>query len=154
MKRLDVVIAIIHHSGKVLISQRRKDDSFAGFWEFPGGKLERGETPEQCLARELSEELAITVQPTGTFPPIEHDYSTVRVRLLPYLCTITTGEPRPLAAQRLEWIDAPHLRDYRFPSANAVLIEQIISRLADLASTQAPTSPPSPATIDFAPRPS
>ncbi|MDB5171852.1 MAG: hypothetical protein JWO87_3713 [Phycisphaerales bacterium] len=138
MKRLDVVIAVIHASGKVLICQRRKDDSFGGYWEFPGGKLERGETPTQCLARELREELAIEVDATETFPPIEHDYSTARVRLLPYLCTLISGEPRPLAAQQLEWVESPRLRDYRFPSANAVLIEQIIERLANTkpATTQ------------------
>jgi mutator protein MutT len=150
MKRLDVVIAVIHDSGKVLICQRRQDDSFGGYWEFPGGKLERGETPTQCLARELREELAIEVSPTETFPPIEHDYTTARVRLLPYLCTLTHGHPRPLAAQRLEWIEPPRLRDYRFPSANAVLIEQIITRLAGPQSA----APSLPATIDFTPHPS
>src|SRR5258707_9834762 len=135
MKRLDVVIAVIHDCGKVLICQRRQDDSFGGYWEFPGGKLEPGEPPTQCLARELREELAIEVSPTEMFPPIEHDYATARVRLLPYLCTLTRGHPRPLAAQRLEWIEPPRLRDYRYPSANTVLIEQIIARLARTEAT-------------------
>jgi A/G-specific adenine glycosylase len=127
---LDVVIGIVCRGDRVLVCQRPADTTFPGYWEFPGGKREPGETLEQCLARELREELAIGVHPVAALDPIEHDYPTARVRLHPYLCTHATGEPRPLACQRFEWVEAPHLRAYRFPPANDGLIEQVIERLA------------------------
>ena len=81
MKRIDVVIAVVVRDGKVLVCQRRDDDTFGGYWEFPGGKLEPHESHEQCLARELREELAIRIRPLDPLEPIEHDYPHARIRL-------------------------------------------------------------------------
>src|SRR6185312_6787763 len=81
MKRVDVVIGIVVRDGTILICQRQRSDALAGYWEFPGGKLEPGETIEQCLARELREELAIIARPIEPLAVIEHDYPHVQVRL-------------------------------------------------------------------------
>ena len=129
MKTVDVVIAAIIRNGNVLIAQRRENDSFASFWEFPGGKREPGETLEQCLARELQEELAVCAVPIEALRTIEHRYERIRVRLHPYVCTCDE-EPQPLASQRLAWVPAEKLREYNFPAANAGLIEELLARLA------------------------
>src|SRR5262245_48676144 len=126
MKHVEVSIAIIHHCGRVLICQRRKNDSFGNLWEFPGGKIEPPETPEQCVRREIQQELGIQLQPIESFPMIEHTYPQVSVRLTPFLCCLVSGDPQPLASQRLEWVEPLLLRDYPFPAANRELIEQII----------------------------
>src|SRR5690349_15959536 len=121
MKRIDAAIAIVTRAGKVLVCQRKDGDTFGGFWEFPGGKQEAGETLEQCLARELREELNISARPTRPFDPIVHDYPEVLLRLHPFLCEHESGEPELLECQATRWIAPTELRDYRFPPANEAL---------------------------------
>jgi mutator protein MutT len=130
--RIDVDIAVIARNGKVLVCRRRPDTTFPGCWEFPGGKREAGESAEQCLARELREELAVDVRPLEALDPIEHDYPSARIRLNPYLCTLVDGEPQAIACEQTRWINPAELRDYPFPPANERLIEQVIERLRDL----------------------
>ena len=129
MKRVEAAIAIVIRGRKVLVCQRKDDDTFGGFWEFPGGKQEAGETLEQCLARELREELNIRARPTRSLPPIVHDYTDVQVRLHPFICEHESGEPELLECQAVHWIDPIQLRDFRFPPANESLIEQVIEQL-------------------------
>ena len=73
MTRIDAAIAVVIRNGKVLVCQRKEDDTFGGFWEFPGGKQEDGETLHECLARELAEELAIRAKPIEQLTTIEHN---------------------------------------------------------------------------------
>lgn len=127
--KIDVAIGIVTRDGRVLICQRHAHNSFGGCWEFPGGKREPGETVEQCLARELREELGLNITSAQALKPIEHDYPTARVRLHPYLCTAPGGDPRPLASQQLKWIEPIALRTHTFPPANDPLIEEVIRRL-------------------------
>ena len=129
MKRVDAAIAIVCRDRKVLVCQRKADDTFGGYWEFPGGKQEEGETLEQCLARELHEELAIAARPIARLATVEHDYEHVRVRLHPFVCTHESGEVEHLECQASRWIDPHSLRDYRFPPANETLIEEAIAYL-------------------------
>jgi mutator protein MutT len=137
MKRVDVIIGVVVRCGKVLICQRRESDPLGGFWEFPGGKIEPGESHEECLARELAEELAIRVRPIKAFEIIEFDYATASVRLHPYLCEHLSGEPQPLASQRTLWITPNELNEYRFPPANDNLILRLIELLgADNSRTE------------------
>jgi mutator protein MutT len=119
--RVNVSIGIILRDGQVLICQRAGSDSFTGLWEFPGGKLRLGE---------LREELGVTIDIIEALAPIEHDYPSVQVRLLPFICRLASGVPRALASAGLQWIAVPRLRDYPFPAANAPLIDQIIERAA------------------------
>ena len=129
MKRIEAAIAIVLRGGKILVCQRKDDDTFGGYWEFPGGKQEDGETLEQCLARELREELNIAARPTTLLDPIVHDYPEALVRLHPFLCEHESGEPELLECQATRWIDPADLPNYRFPPANESLIEQILSAL-------------------------
>ncbi len=127
MDRIDAAIAIVTRAGKVLICQRRADDdALPGYWEFPGGKCEDGETLEQCLARELREEVNIDACPFEALPPIDHDYPHALVRLHPFLCAHHDGEPELLECQQAIWINPHELRGYRFPPANEDLIERVI----------------------------
>ncbi|HVT89989.1 MAG TPA: 8-oxo-dGTP diphosphatase MutT [Tepidisphaeraceae bacterium] len=129
MKRIDVAIAIIVNDQHLLICRRKADDSFAGYWEFPGGKVEKGESPTDCLARELREELDIQAEIIETFTTIQHNYPNTRVRLHPFLCRQTSGELKPLECDQAIWIRPQDLKKYRFPEANDDLIRQIIQRL-------------------------
>jgi mutator protein MutT len=128
--RIDVAIAIVMRDDRILICQRHDTDVLAGYWEFPGGKRQPGETDEQCLMRELAEELAISVRIAEPLPVIEYDYPHARVRLHPFLCKHLLGEPQPLTAKRLVWVPAADLPRYRFPPANDDLIRTLIERFS------------------------
>ena len=134
-KRVDVAIAVVVRDGRILVCQRPSDDPLGGYWELPGGKRESHETNEQCLVREVLEELAITVRPVEPLPIIEHDYPHVLVRLHPYRCEHVSGEPQPLAADRVEWAAAAELPRYRFLPANHDLIRSLSEFLANSEST-------------------
>ena len=129
LKQLEVVIGIVTRNGEVLICQRRDHDSLGGYWEFPGGKMEPGESRETCLERELAEELAIRVRPVREMKCIEFDYGEVRVRLYPFVCEHLDGEPQALASQRIAWVSPRELQDYKFPPANDGLIADLARQL-------------------------
>lgn len=129
-KRIDAAIAIVRRAGRILICQRKPDDTLGGLWEFPGGKQEDGESLEQCLARELREELNISARPIVALPPIEHDYPHALIRLHPFLCEHESGEPEHLECQDARWIAPDSLSAYPFPPANESLIAEVIARLS------------------------
>ena len=130
-RQFEVALGIVVRKGQVLICQRADHAHLGGLWEFPGGKREAGESIEACLVRELEEELMIRVTPTSALQPIDHDYPDRTVRLFPYLCTpVGAAEPRPMASQRVEWVEPAELRRRAFPPANAELIETIVARVS------------------------
>jgi len=131
--RKDVAIAVIVRDGKVLVCQRPDRASFAGYWEFPGGKREPGETVVECLRREVNEELALRVEPVHPLRPVDHDYPNGRIRLYPYVCTTEDSVPRLLACQDARWIDPRELKQYRFPPANDTLLDEAIAYLTNRA---------------------
>src|SRR5437667_12896955 len=139
MERIDAAIAIIVRDRKVLVCQRKADDTFGNFWEFPGGKQEDGETLEQCLARELREELAIEARPIARLPVVEHDYPQMLIRLHPFICAHVSGEPEHLECQASRWIDPQQLTKFEFPPANEDLIRQTI---AFLTTSELPSESP------------
>src|SRR3954452_11926928 len=136
MKRIDAAIAIVTRGSQVLICQRQSDDTFGGLWEFPGGKQEDGETLEECLARELREELNIAARPTVRLPPIEHDYPHVQLRLHPFVCQHESGEPELIECQQARWIAPTELPGYEFPPANGPLIERVVKHLTSRADVE------------------
>jgi len=129
MTRIEAAIAVVIRAGKVLVCQRKDDDTFGGFWEFPGGKQEDGETLHECLARELHEELAIQAKPIQQLTAIEHNYPHVKLRLHPFVCEHEAGEVQHIECQASRWVEPVQLREYRFPPANEALIEEVISYL-------------------------
>ncbi|HWE03686.1 MAG TPA: 8-oxo-dGTP diphosphatase MutT [Tepidisphaeraceae bacterium] len=129
MRPVKVAIAIIQRADKVLISQRLHGAILPDLWEFPGGKVEPNETPEQCLRREIQEELGIDVEIEKPFSTIDHAYPHLTVRLHPFLCTIGSAEPTALASQRLRWVAVGDLGGFAFPAANVELLKEIVPSL-------------------------
>jgi mutator protein MutT len=129
MKHLDVAVAIVFRDSKVLITRRKPGGILGGLWEFPGGKQEPGESLEDCVRRELSEELAMRVQPVVSLTPIVHQYPDREVCLHPFLCTHESGEPQLIGCADLQWVTPAQLRSFEFPEANRHLITELINAL-------------------------
>jgi mutator protein MutT len=125
MNAIEVAAALIFRSGKLLITQRHKDSHLGGLWEFPGGKREAGETFEQCLVREIREELGIEISVGEQFEDIQHDYPDKNVRLKFFICKLLSGEPQLLGCADFKWIGKGELKDYQFPAADARLLEKL-----------------------------
>ena len=125
----DVAIGLVMRDGKLLISRRRKDADLAGSWEFPGGKCEPGENPEQCCIRELKEEVGIGVTTTHRFSTIQFTYPHATVRLHPFLCRYESGDPAPLASDELRWVPPEELRQHALPKANDSLLVELFEYL-------------------------
>ena len=124
---LEVGCAIIERQGKLLIAQRRDEDHLGGYWEFPGGKKEVGETIEECLTREVLEELAVVIKPRRLLREIVHSYPERDLCLFFWLCDWQDKEPRKIECQDFRWILPNELKNFKFPPADAGLIEQLIS---------------------------
>jgi 8-oxo-dGTP diphosphatase len=122
---IEVAAGLIFRNGKLLIAQRYPEAHLGGLWEFPGGKREPGESFEQCLERELIEELGIKVKIGALVEMITHDYPGKRVDLRFFRCDWIRNEPRPLGCAAIEWIAPRQLKDFEFPAAD----ERILARL-------------------------
>jgi len=124
-KIIDVSAGLIFRSGKLLVTQRHVDAHLGGLWEFPGGKREPGETFEQCLVRELHEELGVRVEVSTLFESVTHAYPEKTVHLRFFLCRLLQGEPRPLDCAALNWVTRDELAAHEFPAADATLLEKL-----------------------------
>ncbi len=124
---LEVAIAVVfdNQQRRLLICKRKPDTVLPGYWEFPGGKCNPGETPAACACREVLEETAITVRPLRALPVIDHDYPHARVRLHPFLCQYVSGELQLLAVADARWIDPVEAVRFRFPEANVALVHAV-----------------------------
>ena len=125
MKQIEVSAALIFRDGKLLIAQRHADTHLGGLWEFPGGKREANETFEQCLIREIREELGIEICVGELFEEITHAYDEKTVRLKFFLCKLLCGEPQSLGCAAFKWVVQSELTGYKFPAADARLPEKL-----------------------------
>lgn len=124
---LVAAVALVDDDNRVLIAQRPEGKSMAGLWEFPGGKVEKGETPEVALIRELKEELAIDVTEAclAPFTFASHCYENFHLLMPLYVCRRWNGIPRPTEGQTLKWVRAARLGDYDMPPADVPLIAML-----------------------------
>jgi 8-oxo-dGTP diphosphatase len=123
--------ALIDPDGRVLIAERPEGKTMAGLWEFPGGKVEAGERPEQSLIRELREELGITVKPECLAPLTfaSHSYPDFHLLMPLYVCRRWEGFVQAREKQRLKWVWPNELRDYPMPPADEPLIPHLTALL-------------------------
>ena len=124
---LVAAIALVDADGRVLIAQRPKGKHLEGLWEFPGGKLRDGETPEGALIRELNEELGSDVEHTCLAPLsfASHDYGEFHLLMPLYVCRVWSGAPRGREGQRLKWVRPSKLTDWPMPPADAPLVAML-----------------------------
>ena len=123
--------ALVDADNRVLLAQRPDGKQFAGLWEFPGGKVEPGETPEEALVRELREELGIETKVPCLAPLTfaSHSYERFHLLMPLYICRRYEGVPQPLEAKALKWVAPKKMRDYPMPPADAPLIPFLIDLL-------------------------
>jgi mutator protein MutT len=124
---IEVSAALIFHNGKLLITQRHAKAHLGGLWEFPGGKREAGESFEQCLVREIREELGIEVGVGKLVEAVTHEYPEKIVHLKFFHCAWLREEPRTLDCQDFAWVEKEQLGDYVFPEADKVLLQNLLA---------------------------
>jgi mutator protein MutT len=125
MRVIEVAAGLIHREGRYLIARRKPGVHLAGFWEFPGGKREPGETLEECLQRELFEELGIRIDAPVPFQIIRHDYSETTVELHFFRCAIEQGQATPLDSTEIRWVPPEELTNFKFPPADHAIIDAL-----------------------------
>ena len=122
---VDVAIALVWRAGRLLVTRRAGGTHLGGFWEFPGGKLEPGETPEACALRELAEETGVVARAVRRREAISWDYPARHVTLVPVDCEWLGGEATAREVAELRWVLPAELSALEFPRANAALIETL-----------------------------
>ncbi|MBD2019597.1 A/G-specific adenine glycosylase [Leptolyngbya sp. FACHB-36] len=119
------VAVIWNDQGQILIDRRRPEGLLGGLWEFPGGKVEAGETIPDCIRREIQEELGIDVEVGDRLTTVDHTYSHFRVTLEVHHCRHLSGEPQPIECDEIRWVTLAELDQFPFPKANVQIIEAL-----------------------------
>jgi len=114
----EVTCAIIMEDGKVLITQRSESMPHPLQWEFPGGKMKPGESPERCIIREIAEELNVKISVEQLLPTVEYAYPGKEIRLIPFICNLVSGEIDLRQHRSYEWINREQLEDYSMLGAD------------------------------------
>jgi 8-oxo-dGTP diphosphatase len=118
-----VTAALIWNKGRILISKRRKGSHLEGYWEFPGGKLEEGESLGECLEREIREELGIKVKTDKALLTVDHDYGSKAISLHVFNCICSAGEPKALEGQEIRWVAPGDLFKFSFTPPDMKVVE-------------------------------
>ena len=124
MKTIRVVAAIIHHQGTILATQRGYGE-FAGGWEFPGGKIEPNETPEEAIIREIQEELGATIAPERLITTVEYDYPTFHLSMDCFLAHVVDGHLHLTEHSAARWLDALSLDSVDWLPADIAVVEAV-----------------------------
>jgi 8-oxo-dGTP diphosphatase len=125
VKVVEVAAGLVYREGRYLIARRNPGVHLGGFWEFPGGKCEVGETLEECLRRELFEELGIRIDVPIPFQIIRHEYEEKTVELHFFRCQIETGQATAIDCAEIRWVWPHELSDFEFPPADRPIIEAL-----------------------------
>jgi 8-oxo-dGTP diphosphatase len=119
------VAVIWDRSGQILIDRRKAGGTMGGLWEFPGGKIEAGETVTECIAREIQEELGIEITVGEHLISIDHTYPTFQLTLIVHHCQHISGIPQPIESEEIRWVNVRDLDKYQFPAANIAIIKAL-----------------------------
>lgn len=122
------VAVINNHQGQVLIDRRKASGEMGGLWEFPGGKIEPGETIEECIQREVKEELDIEIVVGDRLATITHTYETFMVTLYVHDCQHLKGQPQTIECTEVRWVEPAQMHQYQFPQANTQIINLLQQR--------------------------
>lgn len=120
---IEVTAAIIENGDKILIARRKEDKHLAGYWEFPGGKIEINETAEACLIREIKEEFHVDIEVKEFIGASIFSYPEKQIKLLGYRCSILKGELSPQEHDKIEWVLLSEIHHYMLAPADIPLIE-------------------------------
>lgn len=129
ISKIHVCAAVIFKKGNVYIQKRKADGLMGGLWEFPGGKMESGETEEECLRREIKEELGLGIRISEKILTHSHSYTRFRVTLHVFQCHIHSGKFSPTACDGWKWVKPRELDQFPFPAANVKIIQLLNSEL-------------------------
>jgi mutator protein MutT len=110
---------------KILIDRRRLEGQMGGLWEFPGGKIEKNETIQECIKREIKEELGIEIEVEGHLITVDHSYDHLQVTLIVHHCRHLSGIPQPLESAEIRWVTVDELKQYPFPEGNTQIINAL-----------------------------
>lgn len=121
-----VTAAVMIKEGKVLVSQREAGSHMGMMWEFPGGKLEPDETPEECIVREIKEELDIDIEVLDIYKVVKFEYEEKNILLLCYLCRVLKGNGKTLECNDFRWVTREELRNFQFVPADLPIVEKLI----------------------------
>lgn len=123
-KKIGVAV-ILNDRGQILIDRRPEKGLLGGLWEFPGGKIEPNETVQECIKREIDEELGIEIAVGEHLITIDHVYSHFRVTLTVHYCRHIDGEPQPIECDEIRWVTLAEIDQFPFPKANSQIIEAL-----------------------------
>ena len=129
---ISVTAAILVRDGKILIAQRKSSDHLAGKWEFPGGKLEDGESPEECLRRELQEEFGVDTSIGEFLAESVYHYDQISIRLLAYRTSLVRGKLEPNDHDAYAWVSLSEMNRYDFAPADVPFVEKLIGGQIEL----------------------
>ncbi|MDA1076027.1 MAG: (deoxy)nucleoside triphosphate pyrophosphohydrolase [Proteobacteria bacterium] len=127
---IEVVCALIQRDRKLLVAKRAVGQSMAGKWEFPGGKLRAGETPRKAIVREIMEELGCTIEVRSALPVNEHHYCDFSIRLIPFVCRLTAGEPEALEHEEINWASLAQLRNFDWTAADIPILDTYLREVS------------------------
>ena len=120
---------VFNREGKLLIDQRPENSSMGGMWEFPGGKKKPDESIIETIEREIKEEIGIVIELGAKLLSFDHSYSHETIHFTVHICELKSGEPQPLASQKLLWVFPEKLIDFHFPAANNKIISELFKHL-------------------------
>ncbi|MCA0446529.1 MAG: A/G-specific adenine glycosylase [Bacteroidetes bacterium] len=124
----EIAVGLCFANGKVLIARRHENQMLAGMWEFPGGKVESGESFTECVKREFMEEVGLEITVTEKLAEVDHAFTHFSITIHAYLCTLISGTAQPLSGSEVRWVLPSELSQYPFPKANQVIINSFLNR--------------------------
>lgn len=124
---ISVTCAIIRNEDGILVAQRGRDAHLAGHWEFPGGKVDEGESEETCIIREIREELGVEVRPVRRLTESIHDYGDKQIRLIPFECELVSGQPVAREHASLAWRQLEDLLDLNWCAADLPIVDELLT---------------------------
>lgn len=121
----EIVVGVLVKNNKLLIAKRRTDQMLGGLWEFPGGKVEMGETKEEALVREFQEEVGLDIDVLQPFCEVDHAFTHFTISITAYLCNYKLGKAKALSGSKIKWITLKNIDQFPFPKANLTIIKEL-----------------------------